>query len=701
MNRINGTNPPEFPRDVDVDDLVVQINGTAKPLEKAIIEPEDETENDKTIRNLLEKFDAYRDWKNAYWLPLINAGIRAYYGLVPPDTGPYKHVYITKEIFRQVQAVKPHITRQLISEDDSAQGVFKPVLPEFVEQAQAATSTIRQQIKRYGMNVQTRKWVEDACGLYGTSYLGYGWRTFKFNALKINPKFEEGTGKEIWQRDTTEEYRPRPYVEAIPVWEIFTDPSVEDVQDSPCVFRRQIVSTDALKTMVREGYLDAAAVEEEISEGVTGNINQNNEDRPDSIVRFDELFRGGKVQPLHDLITCHVNDGRNMEYCILNRRKIVRAAPCKYHGIPIINLRYCPQTGLHFGIPLPYVLLDDQKLLNDILSAWVASMHFASVPMNKVKPSAAKRYRNASFRPGGFIECDNPMEDIVPLQPSAQPMDLLGAAQFVLGRQKSTSSVTDEFAGSGGQSKTATQHVSLRDASTAIVEYAVVTFMPGFEKMYSALYNLNAMYLDEKTAVRMAGPDGADVWKYVKPNSFEADVDVEIQLANAMESGPEAANKWQNAYKLCGQDPRVKGDMILERIFRAMGEQKPKSFLASVSQTQQDAFKAITQWEASGIVADAQPSDNHQIWVQALNMYMATPRFQGIAAGNPFWGMRMGQVAAQHQQFLMEMMQANQQAQMASTTDPAQGAILPQANQRADAMFNIGDMGVNANQGGM
>lgn len=642
-----------------------------------------------TVERLLKVYDTYKEHRESEIEPIWSAVYRAYRGY-KPARGPYKSQYVIREVFRQVESLKPQIHRQFFSGDQLFN--YAPMHPGQEIYSQAATEIVHQQIYRNEIDRELMFWLDNTV-LYGISYLHYGWRKFKRVKYKISSMHAKEE-KTWWQRETEDILIEAPAMDFIPPWEIYTHPYVEDPRESPVVYWRRVVSPNDLKTLVREGWLDKDLTRKAVEAGGATGYSALEELGPPGESREDLQWRLDKADEPQELLVCYTNDG--MEYAILNGKHLVRATKCPYGEAPIISQPNYPQAGEHYGIPEPLVILDDQRLLNDFMGMYVDTVHYTLNPMWKLHRRAAKDFHHTTFRPGGKIILDD-MNDLQPLAVNPTAMDLQAQAQFILRNMKLATGLSDELAGMGSNQKTATGLVRLQDAAGARMEHKVKLFMPRFKQVYATLYLLNAMYLDEPTAVRLQGADGKFAFSKHNPDVFQADVDVQIELANMMEAGPEAAAKWQNLYKLVGQDPRVDAGLILQRMFRAMGEKRPKMFMASPVTSQADAMEENEAFKAYGYIPDPNPQEDHQQHLQVHQMFMQTQDFQAMSLQQPLWAEMFARHVGVHGAYVQQMQQANQQAQQAPTNPEGQGAPLPQANDMANQMF---DMAQDGSMGG-
>lgn len=654
----------------------------------------DEELREATVENILGVYRTYKQWREDEVEPIWDAMIRAYRGLKQRNPNPYRYQYIIREIFRQVETLKPQITRQFFSDEKLFK--YQPRVANFEDQAAAATDLVHYQIKKYRILPELKNWI-DTTLLYGVSYMTYGWRRFKHTSRKI-VRMHQDDKKPLWKRETSELVREAPYLEFLRPREVYTHPFVEDPRNSPMVVVRKVVSTSDLKTLVREGWLDADAAAEASAQGNPGVLQAMSELHQKSQSNYEpELDLAPDGEDPHEMLVVWTNDG--FEYVVLDNRHLLRAAVLPLGEVPILTQRNYPQAGEHYGIPEPLVILDDQRVLNDLMSMYVDGYHYTCNPMFKVKRgSAEKQWGMTTFKPGGKVVVDS-MDDVMPLDVRPIEINLSQQAQFVLQRMKLATGLTDELAGSGSSSKTATGLVRLQDAAGARMEHKVRCFTEGMREAYAVLYDLNADHLDEEVALRIEGENGRRVFKRYGPEVFDGEIDVDVQLSN-QDDGPESMNKWLQAYQMMGQNPMINQPLLIEKVLRTMGEKRPRAFMVNPALTQQDALAENAQYESFGTLPEPLPSDNHQMHLQIHQQ--ATQSVQEMSR-LPGWTMELQRHMSVHQAYLQQQQQqagAASQAPAGGEQQPGGPGGSPEADARTEAMFSNGQVGAQQ-QGAM
>jgi hypothetical protein len=664
-----------------------------KPIDKKKI-PASEDDREKLVDKLMDRFRAYADHrKNGCEIEAVwDACYRAYRGF-KPDKGPYEYMYVIREIFRQIEVLKPQLYEQFFESAELFE--YVPEEPGFDEEARGATAVVRRQIRYHKLEEQMRRWLDNAV-LYGTSFLMAYWKSFADRKLKISAVYDVDENKSAWDRESNDLNEEGPAIEAVPPWRVYAHPDIEDVRKSPVVFIEDVVSASQLKTYVKANYLDDKMVKKALNDKEKGSASgASTDDRQAQHLPSHPWFEEDKeLDDVHTMLTCWTNDG--WEYVIIDKKYLVRGRENDLKKAPIMTLRNYPQQDELWGLPEPLQMLDDQNLLNDTMGMWVTGVKLASMPMMKCRGSDAfKKWKNIVFRPGGGVLLENHEDDIEPLQLSPIAFQLPSVAAFIMGNMKQGSGVTDELAGiSTGQKKTATEHVSLREAASARMRYKVVTFAPSFVEMFEMFYQLNAMYLDEDVAVRLGGQEAKRAFMFVRPDVFEHRVSVDVKLANTLEVGAEAALKWMNVYARMGQDPMVDRQMIIERIFKALGEKEPKRFLNDPTLALDDATTENDKIAAYGIVDDPKPNDQHQIHYKIHTLFMQTAMFTRLPE---MWQQAFIRHLTIHQEYLQAQARTAQEAQQAGGDDLGlgqdSGSPVPATDVTTEATFDNGATG--------
>lgn len=610
----------------------------------------DEEEQKNLVSVVQQVFQKYKDWKSRYIEEIWVAAHMIYNGHVPMDNSPYIADYANREVFRQMESLKP-LLASLILPDDGQWFTYKPRHGNGDEAALAATALVEYHLEHNNLRQEVVKWLDNA-PMWGVSYLRYGWKKFKEVKRKISRIRGKSKEENIWKRESAEVLYDAPHLEWLDHWRVYCDPYIEDPRESPMVIVDQVVSGAYLKTQARAGQYDVAAVKKVITERMHAKNNEHTAIHPQNdakdfydILPNDEEFAERTV---------YTNDG--WVFVILADMVVARASLNPFGKAPILTLRNYPQPNCHYGQGEPEVLLGDHRLLHDAISMWIDSYHIGYMPMLKAPATEKNNMRLVQFGPGEVAYFDDP-ERVTSFETGTKTFELGSVIGVILQNMQLATGLTNEVTGTGSKQSTATGIVRLQNAASARIEHKVRWYLPAFKELYRVLYNLEAEYFDEELVLRITGTDGKKIDASINPSDFEADVDVIVQAAPTNEGKQQDMNNFQVLYQMLGMDPRINLEPILLKGMRAFGITDPKRVLASSVQTQQDALKAIADFMATGFIDPAMPQDDHNLWVQQLGMFTQTQQFLSL---DPFYQALLQARLAQHLKYLGIMDQQGQ-----------------------------------------
>ncbi len=650
----------------------------------------DQSRMDKCVDRVVTRFKRYRDcaerkeFERKSW-----ASYKAYHGWKA-----HPEHYVRRMIFRQIETLIPQLTDVLLAEQLFD---FMPRLDGFDDDAAGATAIVHDQIDRYGSRAQLHAFVRGYV-MWGTAYNMPHWCKFKHVARKME-RMDPPEEKTWWKRETNEMVMEAPVAEYIPWWDCFVDPGVEEAKDSPLVIIKKGVSADHLKTLIREGFIDANAVRGAIDPAKGGSEGSYRSSEP-SGNPAQMLGYGGddfdfldEDEGIHEMLTCWDQNGRI--YVVLDQKHLLRASATEDGKIPIVTLRNYPQAQEHFGIGEISTIIEDQAFMNELTELY-RQQQFFGLPMYTVPFAEKENFHAAVFKPGGSILVNQPGSiGLLPQPASPASMVLSQSVGWVEEGASLTSGITPQVGGSGAETKTATGIVRLQNAAQKRFEYKITIAIPAFREIYQWLYDLNARHNNEVYAMRIEGKDGGNVFAHYPPTVFEPNIDVYVEIGGGV--GIEQANGWLNGYKVIGQDPLVNRQPLIDEFLRASGVKRIKRFRASSANALGDALLEDQQLMQTGVIADPKPGDDHQTHFTSQSQFEQTPQFQMLL---PEIQARHRDHVAQHQTFLQQEQQSNAQAQQAQTTPQGPGATGagPEANQRAQAMMDMAQTGRNQNQ---
>lgn len=621
---------------------------------------------------------------------------RTMMGHKPRVAQPFKSTYIIREVWRQMYVLYAQINQQFFTGSQLFR--YDPRHPGGEVQADSATNLAHWQIYHYGYEARFRRWLE--CALcYGTSYMTYGWQQFQRKWNKPKEWIDDDTLGTWWDSNTEEIVEEAPWFDFIAPSSIISHPRYEEVRESPYVFWRKAISPANVKTLIREGYLDAKrcqkAADDQDAQASQRELDEMREESP-GMRSHSELSNIFPTDAPLLMSVCWSTNG--WEVVKLGDSHVVRCQKLQNDEIPLLALRNYPQIGEHHGYGEPLVIMEDQRFMNDASSMLIDSFHYQYNPMMKVKQRARQAWARSVFKPGGKVELED-MGDIEPLQWAVDgPTQLIQMIEFFSGKMQDYTGLNNKLDGSAPNTGTATGMVKLQNAAGLRMQDKVRTFIPGFRELYRTLYNLNQENLRTEQFYRLEGEDGKRSFMQGGPEAFQADVDVDVVLADLMEGDPEKIAKWMQFGQFFGQDPIVNKKAMLERILRGMGERKPKIFINDPATAQIAASSENADWEAYGQMPEPNPTDNHQLHLQTHAPEMRTPEY-----ADPLRKGELDRHMALHQGYLQAQQQAAAQAQaaqggaMGPPKPSGQGGVQDAANARTK---NIMPGGAQASGGG-
>lgn len=641
---------------------------------------------EELIGRLLAQQKKYADEKTdqeSLWRDVKDA----YRGLPNTDGDhPYQASWVIREVFRQVESMKPQLNESLFSQDRFFK--YKPKITEQDEQSHVAGEIVHQQIFGRDLDVEIKKWVA-LCPFYGVSYIRFGWeqfQRFKYKLTKAHYMEDESQ----WERESVEIEGEGPYLEFVSPWRVYADPRIENIQDSPYVFIKDKVSSEFLKSEVRRGQFDRDAVKKVLTEG--GAVNRK---APENYMEDDQEDISVDPDMEYDILYCWTNAG--MEYVVVGDKHLVRAIENPFVEIPIYSIQNYPQDGEHFGVSEVELLLADHYILHDATSMWVDSNHYDLNPMFRVSPMAMQKFKYTEFTPGGVIEADP--GEVEMLQTKRQSFELQNTIEYIKSQMKLTTGMTDEVTGAGSRHRTATGVVRLQDAAALRLQYKIELWTPALRRLYKKLYELNAQFLDDDSAERIAGMDDVDVTVKKSPEIFAPDIDVEIEMPRHMESDMERQQKMLALYQTISGDPLVDRKLLLEEILKAYRFPRPKKFLVDPSTVLKDAQDEDAILLSVGQIPNPKPEENHVVHNQQHQTFPFRPEVQELQFTDPEY---YEQVIRENQMHMKihQMYQGQMEAQSASAAQMGPGGpqddTQTEGDLRAQQMFGMADTGAQA-----
>lgn len=648
---------------------------------------------DELVAKLVRVFGKYKKARARDYEPVWNLIHEAYNGVPPIDSAPYQTVYVDREPFRQVEALKPLIS-DIITPDDREWFRYEAQSEPGEMQAAAATEIMRHRMDVFRLDREIHKW-RDACVQWGTSFLRYGWCSYVKESRKISLFHGKG---DAWDKESVEVARSGPFLEQLPIWCVYADPMVEDPRSSPFVFVEKIVSASYLKTQIREGNYDADTIKRAIKEGQLGKRSPkedaafwNEHGNKDVDAILDEL--DGDAECKEQI--CYTNNG--WVYVMLDEKHLVHAGRGEFRQAPILTLKTYPAEGQLYGTAVIETILGAYRHLIDIDSLAMDNIRFSNMPVIKVRKSEANNLRRFTFAPAALME----MDDITGAEPLVIPShagDLQGAREALKFDMQLASGATKDVTGIGASHSTAIGLTKLQQAGMARIEHMVRLMMPAFSELYDVLYQVHQAYLDEDVSLKIPDEDGQRKWQSFAPEVFSSNVDVRIEIAPTMVSRETIQQQFNLLWPMMSQDPRIDMKPLFIKGMRAFGMKTPDKLWVNTVTTQNDVAEEIRQHRATGLMNPARPNDDHALWLQLLSPYIQSPEFQQMSMVSQAFAIGRQQ---QHLQYLQKM--GGLEGQMTQMSPEMEGdpGIQGQGEALANQTLGTRMMGANASGAGL
>lgn len=641
---------------------------------------------------LVRVFTKYKKARARDFEPVWNLIYEAYNGVPPLDSAPHQTVYVDREPFRQVEALKPMVC-DIITPDDREWCRYEAQSEAGEAAAAAATEIIRHRIDVFRLDKEIHKW-RDAAIQWGTSFLRYGWCNFVKEDRKI--ALFHGKG-DAWDRESVEVSRSGPFLEQLPIWSVYADPKIEDPRSSPFVFVEKVVSASYLKTQIREGNYDANTIRNAIKEGQLGRSRANDtgfwneHGERDTEFLLDELDGDAECKEL----VCYANNG--WVYVLLDEKHLVHANRGEFRRAPILTLKTYPAEGQLYGTSCIETILGAYRHLMDIDSLSMDALRLTTMPVLKARKSEANNLRRFVYGSGAVLELED-LAGVEPLSTINHLPDLQGAREAKKFDMQLASGATKDITGIGASHPTAIGVTKLQQAGMVRIEHLARLMMPSFAELYDVLYQLHQRYLDENVSLKLPDTDGMRKWQSYGPEVFATNVDVRIEVAPTMVTRETIQQQGNLIWPMISQDPRVDAKPIFLKWMRSYGMKNPDRLWVSAVTTQNDVAEAIRQHRATGLMDPAKPSDDHALWIQLLSPYIQSQEFVAMSPVSQAFAIGRQQ---QHLQYLQKMGGLEGQMTQMSPGMEEQGGVQQMGEQMANTTLGTRMMGANAAGAGM
>lgn len=572
-----------------------------------------EADKDAKLKEVLEIFALVKAWREQEVDPLWQRAWDIYNG-TPASSNPYSAFYVQREVFKLL-SVANAMDAKLLAADGFT---YESEVEGGDDDATSATAVVKKQLRELGLDSEINTW-RDERRTWGVSYLLVGWSKYRRLQSQV---YTKSTNPSLTKREINPVEHEGPYLKWICPTAIYTMPDYDNLRDSPYVFMVERVSGATLRMDVIEGRLDKDTVLQYLKERGQENTASETVSEPDQ----PDFGLDSWLNPLHEfeLMTVWTNDG--YEYSIIDQKALVKANKTIWGFAPILTLRANTRGGQHYGVPDPIIVEADALYYSDLLSMLVDSIHYTTTPMFSVNRNLRNEWDLVAFKPGATVYRNDP-DDIKFMSPAPTiPGNLLQFAEQARASMGNSLGISDTVAGQSGHS-TASGTQLLQQAGSVRLGYAAQLMAPEFRTLFWMLYDLNARNLERIYPMKIPGKVGQEVFKLIGPKSFSGMITVKINLALDSESDQEKRAKWSQLWQLVRDDSRFNHQRVQLGLAKSFGEDNPKAMIADPTTNQLDAVKALMAWRETGVMPNAVPHDNHEIFSFLIQQEMSGPFF--------------------------------------------------------------------------
>lgn len=609
---------------------------------------------------------------------------KLYDGLVDGPSFPYGALYEIREVFRQVEASRAMMAVSLFGQRRRFK--YLPLQPEVEDVSNKATAAVRQQLKEFKLNSQLIRWVKMPAKV-GISYLYEGWAGYKRIKRKLS-QLHSVEGK-TFERLCEEVKHGGPWIEWLDHWKVFAWPWIEQIENQRCVFVRELVDGEYLRTMVRENEFDRDQVEKALESEANG-VDKGDFHRGEW--ESNNFAETGDKE--YELITCWTSTG--WVYAMVGTT-VVQGKRNGFERIPIRALKYYAREGEHYGQSEPQILAAEQILLRDAASMWVDSIHYKLQPMWVASNTMRQSFKNTTFRPGGVIWVDGKPDEMIKPLPTTQDTFQLGQVLETIRRyMQNDTSLTDEVTGLGSRHRTATGLQALQQAASLRHKLKLIEWTEDIEQVYLDIYEMNRMFLNEDVFARVESVNGEVMPGSYGPEIFMPEVEVELNIPDSMEAPGVRQQRIIPFLQMAQRDPRLNFPYLVEQAGLAFEFPNPKKLLIDPARSKSDTLQDIADFVKYGILPDPMPTDNHQERLQIYAMFSQTPTYAGL---DDMMKEKFERHVRIHEDYMAQMASiSGGNGGITEGDDGPQYPVSDEANARTEAIMQNGQTGA-AQQG--
>ena len=378
------------------------------------------------------------------------------------------------------------------------------------------------------------------------------------------------------------------------------------IEEAQVSFVRKWLNATELRQGVIDGCFDAEAVERVVSGSPQGNIryaenaggDRNRNERIGLKPNTEITSKDEYYETFITLIKKDIDLDGIPELCLvhveLGTKEILRAEIFPYFHdtpffVPIVAFK---RKGSFYGYSLMEILQDPQLELNAIHNQRVDNGTLRNTAVFKAKRSLQWEPDRSPIRPGQVIWCDNPEEDIVPMQFGAENQDAFASEDASRAIMKEVGGVNDLMLAQT-QNGNSTLGESERALQSAGVKNDVMInrLKQGFDILGQQFADLLKQFAPEKLEI----PSGIDprtnmpMMKSITREDFISDGDFRVHGTSALANPVLQAQLAEKLYLWAERDPFAQSDpahmyMVTRRYLEGNGEQDPEQYIGTLEE---------------------------------------------------------------------------------------------------------------------
>lgn len=424
------------------------------------------------------------------------------------------------------------------------------------------------------MGVKAQSWVRDSI-IYGTGVLHVTWNA------KLNI----------------------PQIDNVPLRDFFVDPTATSLENARYAGFRYLADLEGLKKMmvidpktgksvpkyknldkVRSDALSGPSTEEmdkQKKEQLVGStLGTDNERQVEVILTY--YMDTGKVVELANRaqIIREEDTPYQMEEHKQMVEVMVQGVPAKTEKtiekidpfMPFALLRNIIDPSLFFGTGDVEVIMDRQEILNDIENLDLDNLHYLNNVMWRIDPAYEDMAAEIESSPGIVIPV--PRNALEPIEKPRIDNDLDNKKIEIKEEMRRATAADEIMQGSQVERGRATATEVTAVTSQALARFKTkVTNLEseGFAQLGSILFKISQIFVDQKTAVRIVGPEGV-AFKDFDPYEFNGYYEPHVRLDTTIkEKKIEEGQKLNQMYEIILQNPVVNQREAVRFIMKNLG----------------------------------------------------------------------------------------------------------------------------------